>query len=360
MVKLAIVSPNKYKYSETFIHAHVRALPFEKVLLHGGYLPLYASRSLEGPDEVLESRAWHRPHTPEESLKRFLKREKVGVLLAEYGPTGVAVMGVCQTLNLPLVVHFHGYDAYREDILGEQGQHYPELFRQAQALVVVSRDMEAQLLRLGAPAEKIHHIPYGVDPELFAQVDPAENPPHLISVGRFVAKKAPQLTLEAFFQIAPQYPESELTMIGDGELLAPCLELVEEQGLSERVHFTGQLPPEAVAMRMQASRALVQHSCLTDAGDSEGLPLSVLEAMASGIPVVATDHAGIPDAVRHRLEGLLSPERDTEAMALHMAEVIKDSLLAAQLGNAGRRRVEAHFSRSIYIHKLTNLIHRII
>lgn len=358
MVKLAIVSPNKYKYSETFIHAHVQELPFEKVLLHGGYMPLHASKGLEEPDVLLESRTWHRPHRPEESLQRYLRKENIEVVLAEYGPTGVAVMGSCQTLNLPLIVHFHGYDAYREDILEEQGLHYTELFRQAQALVVVSKDMEAQLIRLGASPEKIHLIPYGVDTGLFIQADPSENPPHLIAVGRFVAKKAPLLTLEAFGQIANQFPEAELTMVGEGELLDDCKAYVAEQEWGDRVHFPGTLLPEEVAERMQQSRALVQHSRQTKEGDSEGLPLSVLEAMATGLPVVSTTHAGIPDAVRHGEEGWLSPEQDVDQMALHMAKILGDPDLAAEMGRAGRERVEKYYTKEIYLGTLTDLIGR--
>lgn len=361
MSKLAIVSPNKYKYSETFIHGHVRELPFQKFLLHGGYLPTAVSDSLEGPDQSLAYAPWWQRKPSEEDalktgLRRFLMREKIGILLAEYGPTGVAVMETCRDLDLPLVVHFHGYDAYRQDILGEQGQQYPQLFNLASALVVVSEDMRRQIIGLGAPAEKVHLIPYGVDPLMFTQTDVAANPQLLVGIGRFTAKKAPQLTIKAFARIAEEHPDAQLHLAGEGNLLEECQTLVAEMGLVDRILFPGRLSPEAVANLLSRARGFVQHSIRPEDGDSEGLPLAVLEAMATGLPVVATRHAGIPDAVRDGKEGLLCSEKDVAAMAENMGKILGDAGYAAQLGGNGQERVQTYFTRERYLGDLAKLL----
>ncbi len=393
MRKIAILSPNKYKYSETFIHTHILDLPFEKVLLHGGYQPGFASfvpaeflssaggtsdsrenGEVQGngevreigtipqlPDHPLSYSSWWRkkPSEPEalrRGLHRFLKKEKVQVLLAEYGPSGVAVMDTCYALSIPLVVHFHGYDAYRADILGAQGRHYPEMFARAAALVVVSEDMQRQVIGLGAPAEKVLLIPYGVDPMLFQPTDPGQNPLDLVGVGRFTDKKAPELTIRAFSLVADRFPEARLIMAGEGDLLPACKALVGELGLGERVLFPGRITPEEVADLLQGARGFVQHSLRPENGDSEGLPLAVLEAMATGLPVVATRHAGIPDAVREGREGLLCSEGAVETMAENMGRILEHPEYAAELGRAGRLRIVAHYQKSRYLGDLSTLL----
>ena len=365
-LRIAIVSPNKYKYSETFIHAHINELPGEIRVLHSGYLPRYYSWDLEGEDHDLHWHSWWEMVTQrfgeenearlEKGIKKWLQKRKIQVVLGEYGPSGVAMADICADLGIPLVVHFHGYDAYREDILGEQGRDYPRMFTIASALVVVSEDMRRQLLSLGAPPEKVHLIPYGVDPELFRITDSGGNPPSLVAVGRFTAKKAPDLTIRAFAEVAERFPEARLTLAGEGDLLEACVSLAEELGLGSRVRFAGGLSQSEVAELLGGARAFVQHSLRPADGDSEGLPLAVLEAMASGLPVVATRHAGIPDAVRHGAEGLLCEEGDVFAMAEHMAQVLEDSAYAARLGRAGAARIREHFTREIYLGKLYRLL----
>ena len=365
-LRIAIVSPNKNKYSETFIHAHITDLPGEKWLLHGGYLPRFVSWDLEEEDLELAWHSWWEVLTQrfgeedqprlEKGIKKWLQKKQIKVVLGEYGPSGVAMMDICADVGVPLVVHFHGYDAYREDILGEQGKDYPRMFAIASALVVVSEDMRRQLLSLGAPPEKVHLIPYGVDPELFRVTDPGENPPGLVAVGRFTAKKAPHLTIRAFAKAVKRVPEAQLTFAGEGDLLEECRALAEELGLGERVRFAGGLSQVEVAELLGGARAFVQHSLRPADGDSEGLPLAVLESMACGLPVVATRHAGIPDAVRHGEEGLLCEEGDVSAMAEHMVRVLEDPTYAARLGRAGAARVREHFTRELYLGRLFDLL----
>ncbi|MBK6409433.1 MAG: glycosyltransferase [Flavobacteriales bacterium] len=113
-------------------------------------------------------------------------------------------------------------------------------------------------------------------------------------------------------------------------------------GLEGSVDLPGLLPPEQVAERLRGARAFVQHSLTTGTGDMEGTPVAVLEAMASGIPVVSTFHAGIPDVVAHGESGLLSPEFDISGMAAHLVQLIDHPEQADAMGKAGRGAVLAH------------------
>ena len=129
-------------------------------------------------------------------------------------------------------------------------------------------------------------------------------------------------------------------MAGNGPLWESTRQLVSALGLEGVVHLPGVLSPDQVAAHMAASRAFVQHSVVTVDNDHEGTPLSVLEAMACGLPVVSTRHAGIPDVVEEGVSGLLCAERDLGTMAGSMLRLAGDPALALHMGQAGRARVE--------------------
>jgi glycosyltransferase involved in cell wall biosynthesis len=275
---------------------------------------------------------------------RAFAQNEVAAVLAEYGETGVQVMAACQRMKLPLVVHFHGYDASVHAVLEQQREAYQAMFEQAAAIIAVSRSMERKLVSLGAAPEKVHYNPCGIDCTMFAGASPAAAPPLFIAVGRFVEKKAPHLTIKAFRQVHQAMPESRLRMIGDGPLLEEARELANQLGLNDAVTFLGSQTPEVVQQEMRNARCFVQHSIQAPSGDCEGTPVGLLEAGATGLPVVSTRHAGIPDVVLEGETGFLVDEGDTEGMAAHMLRIAQDPELAARLGAASRQRVVNHFS----------------
>lgn len=275
-------------------------------------------------------------------LTKFLVTNKVDAVLAEFGPSGVAVMDACKEARIPLVVHFHGNDAYAYPILEQIA--YQDLFNQAVSVVAVSREMVERLRSLGATEENLHYNPCGVDTRLFRGGNPALAPPVFLAVGRFVSKKAPDMTLRAFSETAKSVPEARLVMIGNGSQWQGCKKLAMELGIAEKVEFQGVKSHAEVAAVMKRVRAFVQHSRKTGSGQSEGTPTTVLEAGASGLPVVATRHAGIPEVVFDGETGLLVDEGDVAAMANHLTRLAKDPDLAARLGAAAKDRICTEFS----------------
>lgn len=346
-LRIAIVSPNRNAWSETFIANHIAHLPGVSLVLTDGHLP---RRDIDGNPIVhptLLKRVLQRVkgQTPDDVLRatigRLLKRERIDVVLAEYGPTGTAMIDVCVQAGLPLVTHFHGIDAFHTRLLKENA-HYAALFQAAKAIVVVSREMEQQLLSLGCPRGKLHYNCYGIEVDRFTPADVSRSPKHFLAVGRFVDKKAPQLTLAAFAEAHKRDPEVRLTMAGDGPLWESTRSLAQALGVAEAVEFPGVITQDQVAERMRHVRAFVQHSVITRDNDHEGTPLSILEAMASGLPVIATRHAGIPDVVKHEVNGLLCAEGDVHAMAEHLNAIGNDAQLAVRMGKNGRERAEKH------------------
>lgn len=360
-MRILIASPNRNAYSETFIRAHIDHLPGVVGVITDGALPqrdhdgtLLISTSL--PARIRRKLS----NTPlekaqERAVVARIKQLRADVVLAEYGTSGEALAGICAELGIPLVVHYHGIDAFHTDLLAQQ-DNYRQVLDTARAIVVVSHEMEQQLLALGARRDRLHYNRYGINVERFSPTDPAAGPPHFLSVGRFVDKKAPHLLLQSFHQAWAQDPTLRLTMIGDGPLHGSTVQLARALGLGDVVQFPGALPHDRIAEHMGRARAFVQHSIASLKNDHEGTPLSILEAMARSLPVISTVHGGIPDAVEHGTSGLLSPEGDIARMRDHLLELAHDPARAAALGRQGRAMVEARYTQD---QSITGL-HRII
>lgn len=348
-VRVCIVAPYKPALTETFIRGHVERLPAHITLLYDYPLMEDDRPVLSAPRRVYHKalRKLFRADIEREMTDAYvtaLHRARAQVVLAEYGDVGAQVVDACRRLNVPLVVHFHGYDASVREVLEEHRESYPRMFREAAAVIAVSRAMRRKLASLGASEEKLHYNPYGIDCAKFGGADPASAPPVFVTVGRFVEKKAPQLTLRAFAEVQRAQPDARLRMIGDGPLLEECRALAGELGLDGAVEFLGAQAHERVQEEMRGARCFVQHSVEAPNGDCEGTPVGVLEAGASGLPVVATRHAGIPDAVVEGETGLLVEERDVGGMAAHMQSLARDPVLAGALGEKARRHIAENFS----------------
>jgi glycosyltransferase involved in cell wall biosynthesis len=363
--------------SQTFARGHAARLPCQVSVVHGGqgkrggagarplYLddrPILSTRLPARVSRRFRSELWAARGTnvdealDSEAYRTAFRRARCQAVLVEFGHVAVRAMGPCARLRLPLIVHFHGFDAHSRVLLDRYGDRYPALLEQAAAVVVVSYPMHEALIDLGAPAEKVHRIPYGIDPNRFGGAAPERSDPVFVAVGRFVEKKAPQLTIAAFASVWRERPEARLRMIGDGDLFAACKDLARGLGVAEAVDFLGPQPSDVVAHEMRLARAFVQHSLVAADGDSEGMPVAILEASMTALPVVSTRHAGIPEVVVEGETGFLGDEHDVAAMAGHMRRLVDDAGLAAALGRAGRRRAERHFTEDLMIDRLWHVI----
>ncbi len=358
---VCVVTPYKPSITETFISSHIERLPARVTTVHG-WRPTIGDRPVLPWPRLAFYKLWRTlsgAGLERETTAAYLKvfqRHQVEAVLAEYGETGVAVMDACRLAGVPLIVHFHGYDASVKTVLEANAETYPRMLKQAAAVIAVSLAMQRKLVLLGASEEKVHYNPYGIDCSQFRGADPARAHPVFVSVGRFVEKKAPQITLRAFADMHRDYPEAQLRMIGDGPLWSESLKLAGDLGISDAVTFLGAQSPATVQKEMRGARAFVQHSVEATNGDCEGTPVGILEAGASGLPVVSTRHAGIPDIVIDGETGLLVDEHDVEGMAAHMLHLARDPELAASLGQSARRRVEENFTMEQSVNRLWKVI----
>lgn len=364
VLKLCIIKPNKSSYSETFIQTHIDLLQGEKHVLYGGDFPLYKpdgsflisnyfgiliylfqKRILRKRDISIRNHA----------LVKYLKDNRIAVVLTEYGTVGATVAKACSIAKVPLVIHFHGVDAHRYRLLEEFKPLYEEAFAYAAAIIAVSGDMRDNLIKLGADPGKVHLIPYGVSTDLFQQVRLSAGL-HFLTVGRLVDKKAPLTTIAAFSRVVERFPKALLRMVGDGPLLKQAKALVKQLGIQENVTFTGVLQRQAILDLMADTYCYVQHSVTATDGDMEGTPNTILEASAVGLPIISTRHAGIKEVVIEGITGYLVNEYDEQGMARHMISLASSREMAEQLGMAARQHMLQHYHISEQIAKLQSIL----
>ncbi len=380
-MKICNIQKSRQAYSETFIREKIRRLPAEVTIVYSRegkpifsdngkpLLPIYAKIISSFIAKVFSVSlvrvygiVWQ--FLPERfrdrTLAAYLKKNKFDIVLAEYGMTGLAVMNACERAHVPFIVHFHGYDAYSYKCLELFSDRYKLMFNKAAAIIAVSKDMVEQLIRLGAVREKISYIPSGANPDMFADVAPGKSEPIFVSVGRFVDKKAHYLTLLAFKQVNERFPQAKLIFAGDGPLLGICKELANVYGLNGSVTFLGSVSHEKVAEIMRMAKAFVLHCIRPANGDCEGTPNVIIEASASALPVVSTKHAGIMDVVIHGETGFLVEERDVDAMAGYMAELLENPMQAEKMGQAGRERIKQYFTIEISSEKVWQLMKKVV
>ena len=367
-MKIALVSPNKKAFSETFIRLHRYALNGETHHIYGGFNP--NSSEKEGClrkrrdafykwFNVFVKKAGLPFQFDQNGLKRYLKKHKIDLVFAEYGPTGGETVDICEGLKIPLITHFHGFDAYHFDTIKEYGEKYKRVFEYSSKIISVSKDMTEQLIKLGADREKIIYNPCGAD-ESFLGINPDYNSDHCFFVGRFCDKKAPYFVLMAFQKAVQKNNNLKLTMAGDGPLRETCMNLAEHFGISDKVSFPGVVTPEQVREYMKNSFCYVQHSITSITGDSEGTPVGVMEASAAGLPVVATRHAGIKDVIIEGETGILVDEKDVDSMAEAIIKLAEDRDLCRKMGSKGKEFISNGFTAQQRVEVLNELIKKVL
>jgi len=277
----------------------------------------------------------------------FARHGPYDLIHAHFGPNGEPAV-LLQELGLhrgPIVVSFHGYDASRWVVMHGRGC-YEELFRRDALLMPVSRHLAVRLEKLGCPSEKIqvHHM--GVKLEGFPLVrrepTPA-GPVKLISVGRFVEKKGFEYGIRAVARVRSERPDLEIVyrIVGDGALANDLASLIDRLELKDRVELLGSRSHREIPSLLRESHVFLLPSVRSASGDEEGIPVSLMEAMATGLPVVSTAHGGIPELVEDGVSGFLTPERDEEALARRIVDLVDHPERWAEMGRRGRMKVEA-------------------
>jgi glycosyltransferase involved in cell wall biosynthesis len=266
-------------------------------------------------------------------------------------PNGPMALIVARLRRLPLVISMHGSDVF----VAEQSRLVARVarwcYRAASAITAPSQDLIDRAVRLGAPASRCHVVPYGVDPGTFTTIENAgpllrqelglpEESLVVFSVGRMVYKKGFEYLIRAVPAILREHPNVKVVLAGGGDLEERLKSLVRQLGVERSVIMPGWVQRDRMPIYFSGCDLFVLPSVVDQQGNVDGLPNTLLEAMASARPVVATAVAGIPLAVRDGDSGLLVPEKQPGELASAINLLLQSPELRVQYGDAARRRVE--------------------
>jgi colanic acid/amylovoran biosynthesis glycosyltransferase len=280
----------------------------------------------------------------ERGVARFLRKHGVTVVLGEYLDQFIDFVPLLGRMHLPYVVQGHGIDLSASLRNAAMRSRYLA-YTSARAVLTRSEFHRRRLIDIGLPASRIAVNPGGVDV-------PADVPPpavgrnqRFLAIGRMVPKKGPLHLLEAFHLAATTDRDITLDVLGDGPLLPAASEFVGASGLHAHVRLHGAAPDETKRRLLLECGTFVQHS-MTDpqSGDEEGLPAAIQEAMAHGLAVISTRHAGIPESVEDDVTGLLVGEGDSAGMARAMLRLSSQPDLCLRLGAAGRTKAAQSYT----------------
>jgi colanic acid/amylovoran biosynthesis glycosyltransferase len=271
--------------------------------------------------------------------------EEFDVIHCHFGTVGrmAAFLREIGVLRGRLITTFHGVDL--SACLRDSPSLYNHLFRHGDLFLPISDVWRQRLLNLGCRPERTFVHRMGVEPSRFVfHIRRPENgaPIKLLTVGRLVEKKGVEYGLRAAAELVRRGLAVDYMIVGDGPLREHLERTATALEIRSSVRFAGWQNEEQVTALM-AERDMLLAPSVTDAsGDQEGIPVTIMEAMAAGMPVVSTWHSGIPELVEHGGTGFLAPERDVAALAEAVQRIARDDLWAA-MGHAGRRRVELDY-----------------
>lgn len=281
---------------------------------------------------------------------KAIEIEPVDILHCHFGSNGIIgahlkSLGFCKKL----VVTYHGLDVSKVILNKNKGHIYKNVFRQADLILPISNLWKEALVSAGASKEitKVHHLGVDVDniPIRSPQSHTAEKF-RIVTTARFTEKKGLPIALRAVSEAVKKSPGLNLQydIIGSGNSFSEIQKLIEDLQLSQIVHLHGALPHSRVKELLYRSDIFMLPSHTAKNGDQEGIPVSLMEAMAAGLPVLSTRHSGIPELIEHEQSGLLVDEKNYMQLADAILRLSRNPELREQLALNGRKTIEQKFN----------------
>jgi colanic acid/amylovoran biosynthesis glycosyltransferase len=293
-------------------------------------------------------------------LRSFGDR-RYDIVHSHFGPNGL-VGAFLKDVGIArrLIVTFHG-----SDINSYPRKHgvrvYRTLYDRADLVTANTAFTKARIVANGCPEEKIEVLPVGLRMNELPETPFSDRSPGMVlTVGRLVEKKGHRHALEAIALLRGRVPSLQYVVAGDGPERQRLEKLASDLGIMDLVVFLGVCTDRAVQDLYRRAAVFVLPSVTASDGDMEGQGLVLQEAQAAGLPVVSTLHNGIPEGVKDGMTGFLVPERDVEALAARIGELLSDSALRRRMGAAGRSFVGSTYDTSILTKRLLELYERVI
>lgn len=364
--KIAILVNGFHKPMGVFSKGYIEDLEFDKVVLFGGLIPIFKMGTPKWKQKLV--RYWItilalKNNKRIEQLKlnrlsKILKKEKVDLALCEFLNTGASSLPACRKANIPMISNVLGYEINDNNVIKRFKTKYEDLAKYQSYTVCVANEMIEKLSKFGFPKDKTLYSPIGAADE-FYEIKPKFSNQQFLAIGRFTETKAPQNTIRAFHEVSKKHKNATLVMAGSGELLEDCKQLVTELNIADKVNFVGWINRSQQKELLENSIAFVQHSVTAKNGDREGTPVAIIEASATGLPVVSTIHAGIPDVISHGETGYLVEEHDWKNMAKYMTYIVEENKEALiKMSEKTKAVSKANHSLNAHLTLISNLINK--
>jgi colanic acid/amylovoran biosynthesis glycosyltransferase len=307
---------------------------------------------------------WQISHRELRALQTILSKTAASLLHIYFGQIAVHLLPLIRSWKKPSIVSFHGADvtvdmnkpAYREATR--------QMLDAVKLVLVRSESLRRAVIDLGCDERKIEiqrtGIPLDEFPFRERNFVTAETEWRFVQAGRLIEKKGLPITLRAFALFLRQHPSANLTIAGEGPLLGELQKLAGELNIDNRVSFTGFVSQEQLREIYDESHIFVHPSQTGHDGNQEGIPNSMLEAMASGLPVFATQHGGIPEAIENGVSGVLVPERDHEKLAAALLDAVKDPGFLSRTALNGAGFVRKNFDLRAQAQRLEDTYLKIV
>lgn len=311
----------------------------------------------------LHDKPWQISDAELSKLLSVLNETSARLLHIYFGHIAVHLLPLIQAWKYPSVVSFHGADvmvdmdkpAYREATL--------KMLNAVTLVLVRSESLRRALVDLGSDPRKIEILRTGIPLEEFPfreRAVPNNREWRLVQAGRLIEKKGLPVTLRAFSTFLKQHPNATITIAGEGPLLPELQKFARELGVAGRVSFTGFISQEQLREIYYRSHVFLHPSQTGRDGNQEGIPNSMLEAMATGLPVFATEHGGIPEAIENGVSGMLVPECDAEALARALLNATQDPSFLSRIGRCGADAVRKKFDSQQQAQRLDEIYLKIV
>lgn len=282
-------------------------------------------------------------------MEALLKKYDISLIHAHFGPDGYHLMPVKKKTGIPLITTFYGYDMSILPRKEEWRRKYRELFVCGDVFLVEGSHMKEELIRIGCPEEKLRIQHIAIDTAKISHRVRAPRPKGenviILFCGRFSEKKGLLYALKAVATAVKSFPFLEFRIIGDGELRPDVKNYIRDADIAPWVKLLGFKNHDEVVRELDNADIFLHPSVTAADGDSEGgAPTIMLEAQASGLPILSTYHADIPEVVIDGRSGFLVPERDTEALAEKLLYLLENQEMWKALGENGREHMEKNYN----------------
>jgi len=296
-----------------------------------------------------------RPYYPYDMVD-LVRKHKPDVIHVYYGHKAVKYLEMLRACETPWVVSFHGVDVVK--FIGEPGyaETLKEVFAEAELVMARSGSLLGRLEELGCPKDKLrmNRTPIPLDGIDFSRRTPPEDGNwRLVQACRLIAKKGIFTLLDALPKVIERWPDLKYCLAGIGPDEEHIKAAVAERGLEANVEMLGWLDQASLQAEYAKAHAFLHPSELTETNDQEGVPNSMLEAMAAGLPIVATLHGGIPEAVTDGEDGFLVPERSADELADAILRLLDGE--GETLGRMSKRAAESVRERFGFEEQIANL-----